>query len=85
MARDKEPKSSRQGKLDRFAKVLPTSTGAEGGPTPLPDNAAILQAIHASGESLEGKMAEIHLEVTLLRHDLRKVSERVTEAEHLRT
>lgn len=54
----------------------------EGGPAPPSDTASILQAIHVFRESLEGRIAEVHSEVTLLCQDLRKVSDRVTEAEH---
>ena len=67
--------------MDRFAKVIPTGTTEDEEAAALPDNAALLAAIHSSRETLEGKIGEVRSEVSLLRQDLRTVTARVTETE----
>ena len=79
MVRDRDPKPPRQGKMDKYTKPITTVTTEEEEATSLPDNAALLAAIHSSRETLEGKIGEVRSEVSLLRQDLRKVTELQTQ------
>mgnify|MGYP002805061358 CR=1 FL=1 len=57
-------------------------TGPSEDVTPLPTGTeAILFAIRESIEAVEQKVEEVRVDVSLLSHDLRKVADRVTEAE----
>ncbi|KAJ1144872.1 hypothetical protein NDU88_011166 [Pleurodeles waltl] len=51
------------------------------GTSPIPDNAALLVAITQFRDMLNAKIGAVGLDVTLLRQDLWKVVERITEAE----
>lgn len=75
MARDKEPKNHKQGKMDKYTTVLPQLTEIEGGPSGPSGNTTILQAIHASRDAIEGKMAQISSEVSLLCQDMRNMAD----------
>ena len=81
MVRDKDPKPPRQGKMDKYTKPVMTTTTEDEVVTSLPDNVALLAAIHSSRETLEGKIGEVRSEVSLIRQDLRNVTDRVTVAE----
>ena len=88
MGKDKPPQSNQsQTKMDQFTKPGPGSrgTGAPGlseEPTNAPTGTeAILNAIKDSCDAVEWKIDEERIDVSLLRQDLRKVADRVTEAE----
>ena len=66
MARDKDPKPPRQGKMDKYTKpICPVGT-SEDDTASLPDNASLLAAINSSRDILEGKIGEVRSEVTLI-------------------
>lgn len=52
--------------MDRNAKVMAPPLRAASENPPLPDNATLLQAIQSSKEALEGRIAEVRSDVTLL-------------------
>ena len=67
--------------MDRNTKKVTTATSGEVESQILPDNAALLAAIHSSRETLEGRIGEVRSEATLIRQDLTNVTDRVTAAE----
>ena len=67
--------------MDKYTKPVTAMLEAEEEPATLPDNAALLAAIHSSRETLEGGIGEVRSEDTLIRQALRNVTDRVTAAE----
>ena len=85
MGKDKNAQA--QTKMDQFTKPSSSSRGNGEATTPvgptdtLAGTETILSAIRESREAVERKVEEVRVDVSLLRHDLRGVAERVTEAE----
>ena len=67
--------------MDRYEKPVMPLLPQDPAPPSLRDNAALLEAIHASRDALEERIGEVRSEVTLLWQDLRNVADRVTETE----
>ncbi|KAJ1154619.1 hypothetical protein NDU88_007362 [Pleurodeles waltl] len=79
MTCDKDPRTSIQGKLDRYARALFLRTGeAEQDPPRTPDNTVIVQVIQSSHKILEKNMGKVRSEVFLLRQGLRNVADRAS-------
>ena len=81
MARDKDPKPPRQWRMDKYTTPILAVFVPEEETVPLPDNGALLAAIHASRDTLEGRISEVRSEVTLIRQDLQNITDKVTVAE----
>ena len=59
MARNKDPKPPRQGKMNRYTKLVTAIPTAEAEMLSQPSTAAILAAINSSRETLEGRIGEL--------------------------
>lgn len=84
--RDKTP--AKQGRIDKFtAKKMSMESeppGASANPPPVASEVTsndILKAITESRELLEGKIGLVATEVSLIRHDMQKLTGRITKAE----
>ena len=86
MGKDRVVAPSTQAKLDRYAKTpSPITANASGSdklePPSHTNENQILQAIGDLRSSVEGKIEELRIDLSLIRQDLRKTLEQVTEAE----
>ena len=86
MGKEKGVAPSKQAKLDKYTKISPSHTSGSSGPSKSqpPQTASASQILLAIGDlrnSIEGKIDELKSDLSLIRYDLRKTVERVTEAE----
>lgn len=81
----KAASASAQLKMDSFTtfEAAPSKENPGVAPTPIAtDLSTILNAISASQASVEGKIGEIKVDVSLLRQDLRNATSRIAETEN---